>query len=255
VDVRHLSPIANSDDYDDGEYFENSRHESEVDRILFHQAFALPAGFSTQFSGGKIYKDFLGGLNETRWQSQEGTHRVKTEIASFENSNNEYSYQPILASYRYYIRPLDLAIEAMYGQHWAGDLGGSISINQWFGDMSVKLTYQNTTCDRSNTEYTCARDGFAENHEYAGITFSFPFGTRKNISPSIGLQVKTLEQWSYGARTRINNYANYIGGNRAATTNLQYNIDQQYYNRDRLSSAYVQSHAQRLRDSYLKYIK
>ena len=255
VDVRHLLPIANSDDYDDGEYFENARHKSEVDRILFHQAFVLPAGFSTQFSGGQIYKNYLGAINESRWQSPEGTHRFKTEIASFENKNSDYSYQPLLASYRYYIRPLDMAVEGTYGQHWSGDLGGSISINQWFGDMSVKLTYQNTTCDRSNNKHACAYDGFVAKQEYAGMKFSFPFGTRKNVSPAIGLQVKTLDQWSYGVRTRINNHVNYIGGNRSGSTNLQYNIDQQYYNRDRLSSAYIQSHAQRLRDSYNKYIK
>ena len=255
VDVRHLLPLANSDSYDDGQYFEESRHKSEVDRILFHQAFKLPAGFTTQFSGGQLRKDYLGVMNETHWQSSQGTHRFKTEIANFDNQYDDYSYQPLLASYRYYLRPLGLSIEGMYGQHWAGDLGGSISFKQWFGDMAVKITYQNTSCDRNNRKFSCARDGYIANHEYAGLNFIFPFGTRKNASPNIGVQVKTLEEWSFGYRSRINNHANYIGGNRSATTNLQYNIDQQYYNRDRLSPVYIQSHAQRLRDSYHEYIK
>ncbi|WP_022942546.1 YjbH domain-containing protein [Psychromonas hadalis] len=255
VDVRHLLPITHSDSYDDGQYFENGRHVSEVDRILFHQAFGLPASFTTQFSGGQIYKNYLGVLNETYWQSPEGDHRFKTEVADFKHKDTDYSYQPLLVSYRYYLRPLDLAIEGVYGQHWAGDLGASLSLKQWFGDMAVKLTYQNTTCDRSKTQYSCARDGYAENHEYAGLNFIFPFGTRKNASPSIGFQVKTLEQWAFGYRSRINHHANYIGGNRSSKTNLQYNIEQQYYNRDRLSATYIHSHAQRLRESYLKYIK
>ncbi|MCP4321217.1 MAG: YjbH domain-containing protein [Psychromonas sp.] len=255
VDIRHLLPLTHSDSYEDGEYFQGSRHVSEVDRILFHQGFGLPAGFTTQFSGGQIAKNYLGVLNETYWQSPKGMHRFKTEIANFTHENTDHSYQPLLLSYRYYLRPLDLSIEGAYGQHWAGDLGVSISLKQWFGDMAVKLTYQNTTCDRSNTEYSCARDGYAEHHEYAGLNFIFPFGTRKNASPRIGVQVKTLEQWAFGYRSRINNHANYIGGNRAAKTNLQYNIEQQYYNRDRLSSVYINSHAQRLRESYLKYIK
>lgn len=253
VDVRHLLPVAHSDSYDDGEHFAKERHKSEVDRILFHQAFALPAAIVTQFSAGKVYTSYRGVLNETRWESATGTHRIKTEVGDFSNENDDYSYQPVLAAYRYYLRRLDLAVEGRYGQHWAGDLGGSLSIKQWFGDMSVNMTYQNTTCDRSNTEYSCSADGYAENHEYVGLTFQFPFGTRKNFAPAFGVQVKTLEQWGYGYRSRINNHANYIGGNRAGTANLQYNVDQQYFNRDRLSKTYIESNMQRLRESYRTY--
>jgi len=253
MDVRHLLPVSHSDSYADGEYFANSRHQSEVDRILFHQAFALPAAIVTQFSLGQINKSYRGLLNETRWESASGKHRFKTEVGQFRNENDDYDYQPVLASYRYFVRGLDLAVEGTYGQHWAGDLGGSLTLKQWFGDMSVNITYQNTTCDSANTELACASDGYAENHEYVGLTFQFPFGTRKNFSPAIGLQVKTLDQWGYGYRSRINNDANYISANRAGKTNLQYNIDQQYFNRDRLSKSYIESNVQRLRESYRAY--
>ncbi|MFT6985202.1 MAG: hypothetical protein ACJAT7_001010 [Psychromonas sp.] len=253
VDVRHLLPVAHSDSYDDGEYFANARHKSEVDRILFHQAFALPGAIMTQFSAGQIYKSYRGVLNETRWESATGTHRIKTEVGDFRHENNDYSYRPVLAAYRYYLRGLDLAVEGRYGQHWSGDLGGSLSLKKWFGDMSVNLTYQNTSCDRSKREYSCSADGYAEKHEYAGLTFQFPFGTRKNSAPTLGLQIKTLEQWGYGYRSRINNHANYIGGNRGGASNLQYNVDQQYFNRDRLSKSYIESNMQRLRESYSAY--
>ena len=79
VDLRHLLPIMHSDSYDDGEYFARERHKSEVDRILFHQAFALPVGIVTQFTLGQVYKSYLGILNETRWQSPSGKHRIKTD--------------------------------------------------------------------------------------------------------------------------------------------------------------------------------
>ena len=255
VDVRHLLPVAHSEDYNDGEYFAEGRHKSEVDRILFHQAFVLPATIMTQFSIGQIYKSYRGILNETRWESPSGKHRFKTEIGDFNHQDNDFTYQPMLASYRYYVRGLDLALEGTYGQHWSGDIGASVSLKQWFGDMSVQITYQNTTCDAASTAFSCTNDGYSEKHEYAGLTFQFPFGTRKNASPAIGLQVKTLEQWGYGYRSRINNNANYIGGNRAGKSNLQYNLDQQYFNRDRLSKAYIESNMQRLRNSYVNFIR
>lgn len=254
LDIRHLLPVMHSDSYDDGEYFAGGRHKSEVDRILFHQAFALPGTIVTQFSVGQVYKSYRGLLNETRWQSASGLHRVKTEIGDFSNEDNEYDYQPLLLSYRYFVRGLDLAIEATYGQHWSGDLGGSVTLKQWFGDMSVNITYQNTECDSSNQQYACAHDGYATQHEYAGLTFQFPFGTRKNSSPAGAVQIKTLEQWSYGYRSRINNDSNYIGGNRAGRSNLQYNLDQQYFNRDRLSRSYIESNMQRLPEIYAAYI-
>ena len=183
VDIRHLLPIMNSDSYDDGEYFAESRHRNEVDRILFHQAFALPAAIVTQFSVGQIYKTYHGLVNETRWQSASGKHRIKTEVGDFSNKDDNYDYQPMLVSYRYFVRGLDLALEGTYGQHWAGDLGGSLNLKQWFGDLSVNITYQNTECDNSKTQFSCAHDGYAEKHEYAGLTFQFPLGTRKNSSP------------------------------------------------------------------------
>lgn len=255
VDVRHLLPITHSDSYADGEGFAKSRHKNEVDRILFHQAISLPAGFMTQFSAGQVYKSYRGILNESRWQSPSGTHRVKTELGNFSREGNNYDYRPTLASYRYFVDDLDLAVEATYGQHWAGDLGYSVGFKQWFGDLSVNLTYQNTNCDRQNKSFSCSNDGYAKQHEYAGLVFQLPIGMRKNHSPAIGLQLKTLEQWGYGYRSRINNHANYIGGNRGSKSNFQYNVEQQYYNRDRLSEAYIVSNMQRLRESYLDYIK
>ena len=255
VDIRHLLPVMHSDSYDDGEYFAESRHRSEVDRILFHQAFALPGAIVTQFSAGQVYKTYHGLLNETRWQSASGLHRVKAEVGDFNNEDDDYDYQPMLVSYRYFVRGLDLALEGTYGQHWSGDLGGSLSIKQWFGDMSVNVTYQNSECDSSKTQFSCAHDGYADKHEYAGLTFQFPFGTRKNASPASGVQLKTLEQWGYGYRSRINNDANYIGGNRAGRSNLQYNLEQQYFNRDRLSKSYIESNMQRLRESYRAYLR
>ncbi|MFA0698308.1 hypothetical protein AB4585_26730, partial [Vibrio sp. 10N.222.49.C9] len=75
VDVRHILPIANSDDYDDG-YYESDALESEIDRALVHQAFRLPANTMTLFSAGLIRSDYYGGQNETQWYSTSGMHNL-----------------------------------------------------------------------------------------------------------------------------------------------------------------------------------
>lgn len=153
------------------------------------------------------------------------------------------------------MRGLDLALEGTYGLHWSGELAGSLTLKQWFGDMSVYLSYQNTECDRSKTQFACAHDGNTAKIEYAGLIFQFPFVTCKNASPTIGLQIKTLEQWGYGYRTHINDTLNYIGGNRAGRSNLQYNLDQQYFNRNRLSKSYIESNMRHFRGSYTNFIR
>ena len=127
-------------------------------------------------------------------------------------------------------------------------------ITGWFLIFSKTLNIAKLTTSWSSKEQ---QPLFARSFSqyFLWFVFQFPFGTRKNGSPAIGLQVKTLEQWGYGYRSRIHYHANYIGANRAGRSNLQYNLDQQYFNRDRLSKSYIESNIQRLREVYTSYIR
>jgi hypothetical protein len=236
VDVRHMLPLSHSDDYADGERFGQDRHTRTVDRILLHQGIALPAGMLAQVSVGQIASHYQGGTSEWRWQSTQGTHKLGFEASYYRDKRDDNAdvVKPMLAHYRYYIDQYDWALEANAGQYWAGDKGFTVTSKHWFGDTSVNLYYQKT--DKS----------------FAGLSLSIPLSFRKDMSPA-PLQIRGIEQWTYGYRTMVNNPSNDLNGSLAATSDLQNSIDRNYYNRDRLSASYINANLLRLKDAYMKY--
>lgn len=52
------------------------------------------------------------------------------------------------------------------------------------------------------------------------------------------IQIRGIEQWTWGYRTMVGEY-NALEGTLARTSDLQNQIDRNYYNRDRLSAKYI----------------
>jgi hypothetical protein len=67
------------------------------------------------------------------------------------------------------------------------------------------------------------------------------------------IQIRGIEQWTYGYRTMVNNPSNDLNGSLAATSDLQNSLDRNYYNRDRLSASYINANLVRLQDAYQQY--
>lgn len=236
VDVRHLLPLTHSDDFDDGEYFAGSRHKSRVDRALFHQGFALPYNLLTQFSAGLVRAKYVGAMNETRWQSPSGRHRVSSELGYFKHDSNDHKAKPALINYRFYLDSWDWALEVGAGQYWFDDKGFTVSSKHWFGDTSVSITYQNT------------------DEQFAGLTFSLPITLQKDMNPSV-IQVRGIDEWSLNYRTMVgNDRCNCLNGSLATPTGLQHNLARVYDNRDRLSESYVQANLARLKSAYWQFV-
>lgn len=236
LDVRHLLPITHSDDFDDGEYFADSRHKSRVDRALFHQGFALPQNILTQFSAGLVRSHYIGGMNEMRWQSPQGAHRISTELGYFEHDKTHVKAKPALINYRYHLARWDWALEAGAGQYWYGDKGFTLSSKHWFGDTSVTLTYQNT------------------DEQFAGMTFSVPITLQKDMTPT-WLQVRGIDEWSLNYRTMVgNDDCNCLNGSLATPTGFQHNLARVYDNRDRLSKVYLENNGARLKSAYWQFV-
>jgi hypothetical protein len=51
----------------------------------------------------------------------------------------------------------------------------------------------------------------------------------------------------------VGNPSNDLNGSLAKTSDLQNNLDRNYYNRDRLSASYLNSNLVRLKDAYQRY--
>ncbi|MEF1220870.1 hypothetical protein REH76_24420, partial [Photobacterium damselae] len=95
LDVRHILPISESDDFKAGGIWANAAYDNEVDRIFLHQAFKLPQNIMTQFTGGYIYGNYWGGTNETNWFSPNGNHSLGFSVSQYrskdKNNYGEYT--------------------------------------------------------------------------------------------------------------------------------------------------------------------
>ncbi|MGL6260735.1 YjbH domain-containing protein [Vibrio sp. WXL210] len=236
VDIRHMLPISNSDDYEDGQRFGRNRHQSDIDRALFHQGLKLPGNIMTQLSVGIIMTDYLGGTGEVRWQSPHGRHRFGVEASHYQHRENDSieDAKPVIANYRYYLDRYDWALEATAGEYFFGDQGFTVTSRHWFGDTSVSVYYQDT--DQS----------------FAGLNISVPLTFRKDMAPN-PVQIRGIDQWTWGYRTMVRNPQNLLDFSAVQQSDLQNNIDRNYYNRDRLSAGYINANLTRLRDAYLLY--
>ena len=236
-DVRHFLPVSNSDDFADGKIWADERYHSEVDRILIHQAFWLPADLFTKFSAGRMLYDYDGVQNETRWESEQGVHRFKVESAWFENDKNHDTAKPVLGSYRYYKSDWDWAAEITAGQFWEGDKGYKLVSKHWFGDTEIRLFFRDTT------------------HKIAGLEVVVPLTFREDMKPTRFGQIRGTAQFAYGVETLVGETHNQLTSGVAVTPSLAHNVDQVYFNRDRLSPAYVEANLSRMREAYQKYAK
>ena len=245
VDARWNIPISWSGNLDDGKPFRNSRNPPMMDRLMYFQAFKPLPAFMANLGGGMILHDIYGTLNEATWSPANGTHRIRVVQAYGKDVNSSQATTVYLGSYRYYFSPLDLSLEGTGGRFWSQDRGASLELKRFFGDTAVSLYYKNTE-GVDNKKW-----------QAVGIQFSLPLTPRRDMKHYYDMQVRGANEWSYAEETTLTN--NNSKGNYLPPYPLAINpqpitdLDITYYNRDRLSEAYIREHLERLRDAWQRY--
>jgi len=232
VDVRYMSEtLLHSDDFGDNEFIQNRFSIIKgIDRRLIHQAFALPFNIHTQFSYGRVYGNADGLLNETRFVTDNGNHRVSLLIGDFDDKKigrrAQVNHQPKLVKYRFRFQPLNWDMEVTAGEYWKGDKGFTLKSAHWFGDTQINMQYRRTKFDEI--------DG-GEEEDFLSIGFSIPLNFGKSMRSNRGFQVKGIEQWNYNVETSLTdkNTGNSIKSGFGIEPALYHNLNQAYFNRDR----------------------
>ncbi|PMP00067.1 hypothetical protein BCS96_01015 [Vibrio breoganii] len=237
VDVRHILPIANSDDYDDG-YYEYDALENEIDRALVHQAFRLPANTMTLFSAGLIRSDYYGGQNETQWYSTSGMHNLGFEAGYFtaKDSIDTEDRTPLLAHYRLSVAQWNWQMQVQGGEFWGGDQGVKATSSHWLGDTRLDASYLNS-----------------ESEQFVTLNVSIPLTFWRGMKPDY-LTVRGVSEWNFSVQTRVGESHNQLNTGLGKTANNYHNLDRQYFNRARLNPNYFENNPIRLRNAYLRYL-
>ncbi|CAM3909076.1 MULTISPECIES: YjbH domain-containing protein [Pseudoalteromonas] len=229
--------VANSDHFEEGSAFSNSRQETGIKRAVAYQTFSLPFNIYNQTQVGLFqdYYDFMGITNETAWQSPAGAHKLKAEIGYFEykdynTDKRDYS----LLSYRYLWAEKDVSFHLTGGQFWNEDSGYKFETKFWFGDANLAIIYSDTDVQK------------------VGIGFSIPLSPRKDMDAG-NWQVKGTQSWTHSVNTIINQDVNLINTASAITPASSIDLDKTFLNQDRMSSSYVYAHLARLKEAYETY--
>lgn len=229
--------VADSDDYEEDAPFRNYREESDFDRAMFYQTFALPWGFYNQTQLGYLKEryDFMGIRNETAWLSPEGRHKVTADFGYFEyeDYNASKDYQTI--SYQYNWLEQDITLHATAGNFWYEDSGARVESRFWFGDSYLAIYAEDTRVQK------------------VGIAFSIPLSPRKDMAVSKYGQVKGTSAWRYGISTQVGESHNRLVFNQAYVPSKSVNLDRMLFNQGRISTQYVYSNLTRLKEVYNKY--
>ncbi|WP_159817990.1 YjbH domain-containing protein [Colwellia sp. 20A7] len=225
IDIRHFSDnIADSQNFEKGAPFYRWWGLREgIDRRLFHQTFMLPYNTATKFTLGQILYDAKGWQNETRWQSSNQKHRVSFVYSDYKDKYTNKKHNMKLLKYRHRFKAYNWDVEVKGGEYWQGDKGFTLNSKHWFGDANIAIEYRRSKF--ANSSIT---------EEFIGIGFSIPLNMSKSMKKTYGVQVKGIEQWTYMLETKIGDTDNNITLGYGTEPILYHNLDQAYFNRDRM---------------------
>ncbi len=258
VTAQHTKQVAETKNFEDGEYFSDYKQTTGLKEYSFHQTFSLPYSIKNMSSLGRYRDTYDYFSNEVRWQSYGGSHKVNLFTARYENqvAPEREHYQGcnilfpacwkeaepqerevLIAKYLYYNAHFDASAEVQVGQYWQQDKGVVVKLERMFGDVTLNLTYKDTKVDNE------------EANQFIGLGFSIPLTPRKDYNNKY-FQVRGKPKWRYSVNTLVGKDHNRLTPGTGDTSQRFYNLDSAFYNNNRLSSEYIYGNSNRLRQAY-----
>ncbi|HGF5002599.1 TPA: YjbH domain-containing protein [Vibrio parahaemolyticus] len=249
IDVRHILPLAESDDFEEGGYFEDSVYENEIERAMVHQFFRLPyVDIANQVSLGLVKSDYIGARSESAWFSQSGNHWLGLEMSYFqhqdEKDKNGYANpdrQTFLTRYTFSMPEWDWQFNATAGEFWKGDVGAKFTTSHWFEDIEVSASYQVTKFNDTDEE------------QFVTVSVTLPLTSWRDMSPGV-IQVRGNEAYDFNVTTRVGNDYNYLAAGQGDELVMDNSMLRRYFNRGRYGQEYFEQNKLRIRNAYLRYL-
>jgi hypothetical protein len=247
LDVSHIVPLYNSDDYRPGGYYSEFRILNRTHRMLVHQTLDLGRGHTARFAAGRVGTRFQGSLAEWRWQPGDGTHRLGYQWAQFDSLDGLLGKKASVVNYRYFIRPLQTALEVNAGQFWNTDRGWSFSMRNWFDDLSV-TTYIRTS--RFSPQAAFLSPYGSRDVHALGIEFSFPLTLRREWSNE-RMRLGFSDRLSLGLETAVRmGGTNYLIPYHGRFAPVPLSLNGVVFNFDRMSTSYLEDNTHLIRQAF-----
>lgn len=226
-------PLLKSDEFKARGDFYHEDKGNRVENIMLHKS-DIFGNFINLLSVG-YYDDQYGGFENISYTLDDHTFRLK--LGYLEHKDTKERRDIALATYAYYHQNYDASIEFTAGKYYNQDSGFDLQLKRYFGETLVRFFYQNA------------------DHQYLGVGIELPLTPRYVANTPYG-QIKGQNLFSHQLRStvRSDDGQNFLrpGGLKNPTT--EFEIENRFLNRDRLSASYLKKHILRLRDVYFTYI-
>ncbi|MCO7188759.1 MULTISPECIES: YjbH domain-containing protein [unclassified Pseudoalteromonas] len=237
VNITAQTVVADTDDFEPNDTFEGRREQNGLERAVFYQTFDLPFGFYNQTQIGifREYYDYNAIINETAWVSPSGRHKIYNNYGYFDYADYDADREYHVVGYQYHWVEQDITFHASGGEFWRKDKGLKLETKFWIGDSYISLFAYDTDV------------------RVAGISFSIPLTSRKDMNVTQYGQVKGNQAWRHSVGTRISEDHNKLVYKKAYIPETSISLDRTYFNQGRMSSSYVYANLARLREAYLSF--
>jgi hypothetical protein len=234
----YLVPVSESDDYQAGRVFGDSRYsrrEWYSQQLTYWKA--LPWGIQAQVSGGQLSPTQTGTQLDALWMSDAGRWRLGVTSARYRNEGSTRPQLPKYAQLRYSVLPGAWHAQATVGQFMNGDRGYKLASVHWAGDTRFELQYQKTGTPTRNT---------LPKRAFLGFTVSFPFGPKAAV-PIGPAWLRAQDRWSWGLQTKVGEKDNYLTSGYGEFPRQRHGLWSDVSDHDRNGSADIQAQLPRLR--------
>ena len=252
LDVAHIVPLYNTDDYRPGGYFSEFRILNSTHRMLLHQTVDLGHGLTGRAAAGRLGTKYDGAMGELRWQPGDGRHRLGLLWARFDPSDGSIGKRTSMLSYRYWIMPLQTTVEVHAGQFWNTDRGWALGVRHWFEDVSVITYYRES---RFAPEAAFLSPYGSQNVKALGLEFAFPLTPRREWSGD-RWRFGFSDRFSLGLETavRMPDKTNYLIPYHGRFPPVPLGLNGVVYNFDRMSPAYLDANVHLIRRAYRAWL-
>lgn len=191
--------------------------------------------FINLFSAG-YYGEQYGGFENMSYTLDD--HTFKLKLGYLKHEDTKETRNITLATYGYYDQNYDTYIELTGGKYYNQDSGFDVQVQRYFGETLIWFFYQNA------------------DDQYIGLGFKLPLTPRYVANTPYG-QIKGQNLFSHQIRTtvRSNTGINFVKPGGLINPVTEFDIENRFLNRNRLTESYLKNHILRLRDVYFTYVK
>ena len=207
---------------------------NQLENIMLHKS-DIFGNFINLLSVG-YYDQQYGGFENMIYTLDD--HTFKLKLGYLEHKDTKESRNIALATYGYYEQNYDAYIELTAGKYYNQDSGFDLQIKRYFGDTLIRMFYQNA------------------DDQYVGLGFKVPLTPRYVANTPYG-QIKGQNLFSHQLRTvvRADDGQNFTKPGGLINPITEFDIENRFLNRNRLTESYIKKHILRLRDVYFTYIR